>query len=584
MRQHYRGVDLEILRPLSEQGETAQMHLRQVFVPQLVREDPPPTELPRELWRRLADTGHLTDDDLPDSADREELEAARRAYQDRPARPVLDVLGEPGSRKVVLLGDPGAGKSTLARYLVVVLADQEPLGRVHSGADLGGDPAAGVRPDEEPDLGTAGESGAAPVAVTPARARGMASFAGWLPLLVELRTYSGERRRSETFLDLLHHEHETSGLGMPKPLLEEFLRTDGRAVVVFDGLDEVFDPQARREVVAQIEGFAARYPRTRVIVTSRVIGYRPAALANAGFTHWTLQDLNVDQVEVFAVTWYAQSCPDDPGLATRLKNTLLAAVKDSSAVAELAGNPMLLTILAIIGRRRELPRDRATVYEHAVTVLIENWDKSRDLYGGRGEPDASLLEGKDRRELLHLVARSMQNAPGGLAGNHIHADLLEGLLQEHLRGRFQLTADRAITCARSVLTQFRERNFILALFGAQVYGFVHRAFLEYLAAEDIRHRLADHDLDEEDLLSIFHRHRHDPTWTEVLLLLSGMIPPRFATRVVTELLASDPHWRARSGCLPRNLLLALRCVVEIRRGAALDPLGDRIAQALCGAF
>ena len=98
------------------------MLLDSVFVPQLVRADPPPVELPREMWRRLAAAGEVREADLPEGLDQEALDRLRRAYQDRPARPVLQVVAEPSGQKVVVLGDPGAGKSTLARYLMLVLA------------------------------------------------------------------------------------------------------------------------------------------------------------------------------------------------------------------------------------------------------------------------------------------------------------------------------------------------------------------------------------------------------------------------------------------------------------------------------
>lgn len=47
----------------------------------------------------------------------------RASYQDRPAKPVLDVIAGPDGQHLVLLGDPGAGKSPLARYLMLALAE-----------------------------------------------------------------------------------------------------------------------------------------------------------------------------------------------------------------------------------------------------------------------------------------------------------------------------------------------------------------------------------------------------------------------------------------------------------------------------
>ena len=85
-------------------------------------------------------------------------------------------------------------------------------------------------------------------------------------------------------------------------------------MVVFDGLDEVFDPGLREQVTRQIEAFAARYPQVRVIVTSRVIGYRRAILDAAGFAHWMLQDLDPAQIITFTTAWYRP-----PARATRPK-------------------------------------------------------------------------------------------------------------------------------------------------------------------------------------------------------------------------------------------------------------------------
>ena len=40
-----------------------------------------------------------------------------------------------------------------------------------------------------------------------------------------------------------------------------------------------------------------------------------------------------------------------------------------------------------------------------------------------------------------------------------------------------------------MLEQFRDRNFILSRFGPGLFGFVHRALLEYCCADEIVYRL-----------------------------------------------------------------------------------------------
>ncbi|NJM61802.1 MAG: hypothetical protein HC849_18930 [Oscillatoriales cyanobacterium RU_3_3] len=50
------------------------------------------------------------------------------------------------------------------------------------------------------------------------------------------------------------------------------------------------------------------------------------------------------------------------------------AVEESRAIQELAGNPLLLTMMSILNRNQELPRFRAKLYEEAAKVLLHKWD------------------------------------------------------------------------------------------------------------------------------------------------------------------------------------------------------------------
>ncbi|WP_411075069.1 hypothetical protein [Streptomyces sp. cmx-4-7] len=82
VRQRYGRLDLKVLTPLREQDEHPVLHLRDVFVPQSVRADPPPVELPQELLRRLMDPAEAELHDLPPGIDRETVDRVRRATED----------------------------------------------------------------------------------------------------------------------------------------------------------------------------------------------------------------------------------------------------------------------------------------------------------------------------------------------------------------------------------------------------------------------------------------------------------------------------------------------------------------------
>ncbi|WP_173158105.1 HEAT repeat domain-containing protein [Phytohabitans suffuscus] len=524
MRQHYSKVDMDVLTPSRDHEDHAPVLLTEIFVAQQVKSDPPPVELPREVTLRLRETDVPDSRPLPEGVSQADLDRVRQ-YEQRAPVDILPLVAS-GEHHLVLLGDPGSGKSTLARYLVRALA--------------------------EPDL-----------------TGPLASLKGWLPLLIELREYAqhGSGPAVRDFLDFLEHQHQQQGLGLPRGAIETYLEKDGRALVVFDGLDEIFDAALRDRVARQVSTFAERYPHARMVVTSRPVGYQRSALEAGGFRRYKLQDLDISRIREFVGRWYAIARLDNPTEADRLKRRLIEAIEGSAPVAELAGNPMLLTILAIIGRRRSLPRDRASVYKHAVNVLVEQWDPRRFL--ANMAEGITYLHPADRLEMLRLIARRLQDSPAGLSGNFITSEDLMAEFANFLQMRdpTNISRGQAGAAAERMVRQFHDRSFILSRFGGEVYGFVHRSFLEYLTAADIVHRFnKEHLLSDEELIDgYFGRRCRDQSWHEVLQLTTGMLDERFANRAVLRMLDADPHWAASDDVEPHHILVAIRCIGEVRK-------------------
>jgi HEAT repeat protein len=536
--QEYRRLDLEALTP-PDRDEHLQIALRDVFVEPDVREDMPDPELPKELLRKLEEAANPTSSELPRGLDRLLVEQARESYRSRPARGAFDALTAPLARACVLLGDPGAGKSTLARYLALALAE--------------------------------GRTSAA-----------LTAFDGWWPILIELRDYALNCGEHETFCGYLGYRKRTDGLGLEQATVESYLRDDGRALVIFDGLDEIFEPRLRETVARRIAGFAAQYPAIRVVVTSRVVGYRPRVLRDAGFVQYTVQDLGPDKIDAFLRGWYELALHDRPGSAEMRRERLTRAIKDSAPIRELAGNPLLLTILAIIGKHQELPRERWKVYDHAAGVLVQHWDVNKHLVDE--DIDADVIREDDKKELLRKLAIRMQEGSHGSAGNSLFEPDLHQDIESYLIERFRYEPAKAIAISNAMVKQLRERNFIFARYGSRVYGFVHRALLEFFSASEIVNRFEKaRTLSEDDLVEhVFVERSGDAAWAEVLRLIAGMVDATVATRLVDRLLTSTGTHR--SSALDRRPLaavaLAAQCIAEIRNVNAAAGAAERTLQAI----
>ncbi|MEG4407375.1 HEAT repeat domain-containing protein [Microcoleus sp. MON2_D5] len=484
------------------------------FVPQAY-------EIPKEHQRRLQDSNQL------DAIDLENLDKYRRGYFSQPIVSVLDVINDKQKYPyIVILGDPGSGKSTLLQYLALNWA-RSPLNSVTS----------------------------LPI-----------------PLLIELRTYirSGESGHCKNFLEFFH-QSPGSICHLNQHQLQKQLKA-GDAVVMFDGLDEIFDTGKREDVITAIHRFTNEYPGVRVIVTSRIIGYKPQRLQDAEFHHFILQDLNAEKIQDFVHRWHELTFTD-AGEKARISQRMKRALEYSSTIRDLAGNPLLLTIMAILNRSQELPRDRAELYNQASRVLLYQWDVERALVED-SRLDPKTIDAKDKQEMLRRVAYKMQAAPEGLAGNIISAEDLENTLTAYLKSK---DFDRPKERAKLIINQLRTRNFILCYLGADNYGFVHRTFLEYFCASEVVERFEKRrELSLDELKTeVFGTRWDDESWQEVLCLIAGLIDGRFTGKLIEFLIEQSEEFE---NC--QSLFLAAKCLNEVRDRKIIAGIDSELLERL----
>ncbi|NER99359.1 MAG: NACHT domain-containing protein, partial [Symploca sp. SIO1B1] len=461
----------------------------------------------------------------------EALARHRQVYYQQPVSSILDLVSQIWKddklRYLVILGEPGSGKSIFLQYLALNWA-RSPLNNAI----------------ELP-----------------------------IPLLIELRTYNRDRNSGEC-KDLLEFFHKGNVIcRLNQHQLQERLQT-GKVLVMFDGLDEVFEPTQREQVITDIHRFTNDYPQVRVIVTSRIIGYKHQRLRDAEFRHFLLQDLNSRQIKDFIYRWHELTFTDEAD-KLRKRERLQQSIDSSKAIAELAGNPLLLTMMAILNRNQELPRDRPELYNQASRVLLHQWDVERKLLEDP-RVDPVTIDYKDKQGMLRQIAHFMQAADKGLAGNLIQADDLEKILSDYLK---TIEVSNARKVARLLIEQLRGRNFILCFLGADSYGFVHRTFLEYFCAwEFVWQFQQTQTLSIKELKTeVFGKHWQDESWHEVLRLIAGMIDPRFTAQVIEYLISQDGDAEKFS-----NVFLAADCLAEVRNLSGIATTADKLFDELQG--
>ena len=466
-----------------------ELKLRRIFIAQNIKEIrdfiPQVYEIPQEHQKMLRESGQLNGAELTVK----ELEEYNQFYSQKPLQSVLEVVEDEEHKHIVILGDPGSGKSTLLQYIALQWAELT-----------------------EQELSHA-----------------------CLPLLVELRTYNRNKKaeKCQNLFEFINSESSIISC-LDDEYIQDKLNTE-KAIILFDGLDEVFEPSQRELVINEIIDFQQKYPEVRIIVTSRVIGYKQKTLAETNFTHFMLQDLESSQIDDFINRWHDLTFYDRID-KERKRNRLKKAIIASPASQKLSGNPLLLTMMAILNRHQELPRGRAELYNQSSRVLLHQWDTERALEDARLKP--INLDYKDKQAMLRQVAYFMQVNTQGLAGvNSINSTDLKRLLSEYLATLSTTQDINPDDIAEVLIHQLHTRNFILCFLGAEYYAFVHRTFLEYFCAWEIVWQFEKAGtIDIEGLKELFSAHWQDESWYEVLRLITGMVDSKFAGEIIEFLM------------------------------------------------
>jgi len=234
-------------------------------------------------------------------------------------------------------------------------------------------------------------------------------------------------------------------------------------------------------------------------------------------------------------------------------------------------------MMAILNRNQELPRFRAKLYEEASKVLLHKWDFEVKEKLNNDRVDPYVIDEEVKQSICGRIAYTMQSSSKQL-GNIISREDLRQTITDSLSG---LMGTGATACAKLMVDQLRDRNFILCFLGGyneDYYAFVHRTFLEYFCAwEFVRQFDKPKTLDLDGLIEVFREHWRDESWHEVLRLMAGMLDARFTGDILEYLIGENGEADKFS-----NLFLAAQCVSEVKKrndiAAIASQLRDRVKE------
>ena len=397
------------------------------------------------------------------------------------AETLLDALAE--NSPLVILGDPGIGKSTFLNYVAWLLS----------------------RPAENSLIDRMGWRLPLPMVLRELPVRGVTDFDGLLEAFLS-REMSAPLR-------------EDDGRYLRQALAE------GQAFLLLDGIDELGDRTARENLRSAVFDGMVRYPDCRWLLTSRIVGYdevpfdpahsrrdeppfpeEPDGELRDTITHRRPRGLLSGQkprgllpmrpesrggqlpvryiapfddrrIAAFARNWYVRR-DASASRASANADHLVRAVHADESILRLARVPNLLTMMALIHRiEATLPHGRALLYERIAEAYLESIDRFRGIESS--PHDLPRKKGWLARVGFEMQRRRMVEDETDGTNILMDAATVREWLSEEM-GRSDAVPDTP--SAEEFLKVTGRRSGLFLPRGEGRYAFVHLSFQEYFAA------------------------------------------------------------------------------------------------------
>jgi predicted NACHT family NTPase len=189
-----------------------------------------------------------------------------------------------------------------------------------------------------------------------------------VPLFITLKDFA-ETKNQPDFLDYIREKITNNAT---KSQIQDVIQ-QGRAFVLLDGLDEVREEDTGR-VLREIRDFSNQYANNHFVITCRVVAKE---YVFERFTEVEVADFDNEQISTFINNWFR--CKDLKK-GEEFAERLIEKLDKNKPIKELASNPLLLTLLCLeCEESLEFPRNRAELYERGLRVLLSKWDASREI-------------------------------------------------------------------------------------------------------------------------------------------------------------------------------------------------------------
>jgi len=326
-------------------------------------------------------------------------------------------------------------------------------------------------------------------------------FCDRIPVLIELRSI--KEGNLFNLLNLIHRE-----FGLAQQEQTQQILNQGKAFILLDGLDEV-SSQLRQSVRDQIYEFAKEYRKNRFVLTCRTQTIEYIA---DHFEPIEVANFDVEQVKTFTRNWF-RATPETSGEAEGWTSRFVGKLEENKQIRELAVTPILLTLTCLLfTAEQDLPTKRSELYEKGSNLLLQQWDKFREI-----PRDYQQLSVSDKQKLLsYLAFRKFEQLDNFIL---FEQDEIQGYIADYLE-HLGIDAEQS----EALLEAIEAHHGLLIERANGIWSFSHLTFQEYFTAHKIVTSCNPYATDDPILQGLV-SHISNKRWKEVFLLIVEMINP-----------------------------------------------------------
>ena len=338
--------------------------------------------------------------------------------------------------RLMVLGRPGAGRSTFLRSLAIACARGEFL----------------------PD-----------------------SF----PVLLDLPSLHREELPPEFSLQ----DQVQLELGLSHSLHAERVLGSGKMLLILDGVDELPE-KLRRLVQHQIRDFVLRHSNDRFVLSCHT---QLTDYSFPTFEYVEIAELSDEQITDFSRVWFSASIPD-PDESERQTQAFLLRLRSPEAqkIAAVANTPTLLSFACFVYSELQiLPLQLYDLYEYCLNFLL---DVPPALDALAKQTAYEELDLQRRYELMsHVAIATFEKAHFFFAQQELVQRIAEYLAV--CSNAETLTGETLLHQSYAILRAFTKHYKLLAERAPRLYSFVHLTVHEYLVERSILAHFQAENLD-----------------------------------------------------------------------------------------